>query len=112
MVRPDSEDTVCEPVKSGSTDEPDSFDSPEKRDSLLDPVTQFVWNVVSKTFNELRVLLLLGFCGVMIGAVMGLSLGPLIAITAAGGGIIGLIIGGAWEYRRKRSGEKYDDMFK
>lgn len=79
-------------------------------DSVLSPLILVAIRLLRTIVNRLAVVLLLGFGGIVAGAVLGLSTGPGIAITTAVGGAIGLLIGGWWEYRRLKSGQDYDDL--
>lgn len=80
-------------------------DGGEKKDV---PPLDFLFAVIRFLVQELKVLVLFGAIGLVVGAILGIPLGPGIALTAAAGGIIGFILGGLWEYRRLKSGETYE----
>lgn len=98
-----SETTTGEPA-TGTTS--DSISIPQ----VFSPLLSFVTSVFNIIFTKLKVLVLFGGGGIIVGAIIGLPLGPGMALTAAAGGIIGLGIGGWWEYRRLQSEITYDEL--
>lgn len=77
--------------------------------AIFDPLVSFVFRLITTIFTRLAVVVLFGFGGLLGGAVVGLPTGPGVAITAAVGGALGLLIGGWWEFQRLDNGMDYDD---
>lgn len=100
---------------SRNPDSSEVFDESETQATLsiastMYPLFSFVFRLLRTIFNRLAVIILFGGVGLVVGAVIGLPFGPGMAITAAVGGAIGLLVGGWWEFRRLKRGTEYDDL--
>lgn len=65
--------------------------------------------LVSAVFDRLVVAFMFGVTGFVLGGILGLPFGPMIAISAPMGGALGFFIGGVWEYRRLVNEDDYED---
>lgn len=75
------------------------------------PLISFASSVVLVITTRLKVVVIFGIAGLLLGTIIGIIVPPALPMIAGGLGAVGFLAGAVWETWRLRSGKTYDDIF-